>query len=187
MPAGQIGIPRKKSFYLRQIGCGCTPIGENVGKEIPAKLLKRWSGRRGSNPRLPAWEAGIRERDSQRNSIAGKNSSTHHLRRIWNALPVSNHANSQEKFELRRCQCPARFDSPCAGVPWRENQLNSGFRAGKPMDVIGGRPCTIYVQSTPCLISFGGVRCDVISVTYGELGVVRSSSPLFRTSYQTVQ
>ena len=53
-----------------------------------------------------------------------------------NALPVSNHGNSQETFELRRCQCPARFDSPCAGVPWRENQLNSGFRAGKPMDVI---------------------------------------------------
>ena len=24
-----------------------------------AKLLKRWSGRRGSNPRRPAWEAGI--------------------------------------------------------------------------------------------------------------------------------
>src|SRR5881394_1897864 len=23
------------------------------------KLLKRWSGRRGSNPRRPAWEAGI--------------------------------------------------------------------------------------------------------------------------------
>ena len=43
------------------------------------------------------------------------------------------------------------------------------------------QPCTIYVQSTPCLISFGGVRCDVISVTYGELGVVRSSSPPFRT------
>ena len=50
---------------------------------------------------------------------------------------VSNHGNSQETFELRRCQCPARFDSPCAGVPWRENRLNSGFRAGKPMNVIG--------------------------------------------------
>src|ERR1017187_5555105 len=26
---------------------------------IVPKLLKRWSGRRGSNPRRPAWEAGI--------------------------------------------------------------------------------------------------------------------------------
>ena len=26
---------------------------------ILSKLLKRWSGRRGSNPRRPAWEAGI--------------------------------------------------------------------------------------------------------------------------------
>src|SRR5688500_17783177 len=26
---------------------------------VSPKLLKRWSGRRGSNPRRPAWEAGI--------------------------------------------------------------------------------------------------------------------------------
>jgi|SRR5579862_2320519 len=38
-------------------------------------------------------------------------------RTMKNALPVSNHGNSQETFELRRCQCPPRFDTPCAGVP----------------------------------------------------------------------
>jgi hypothetical protein len=30
------------------------------GIRFPGKLLKRWSGRRDSNPRRPAWEYGIR-------------------------------------------------------------------------------------------------------------------------------
>src|SRR5712692_565399 len=34
------------------------PIGANRLCSA-CKLLKRWSGRRGSNPRRPAWEAGI--------------------------------------------------------------------------------------------------------------------------------
>src|SRR5947208_5132789 len=42
------------------------PFGANLLLGA-CKLLKRWSGRRGSNPRRPAWEAGILPLNYSRN------------------------------------------------------------------------------------------------------------------------
>src|ERR1039457_1967978 len=39
---------------MKSMGCGLMECLEGIRN--PCKLLKRWSGRRDSNPRRPAWE-----------------------------------------------------------------------------------------------------------------------------------
>ena len=73
---------------------------EQNGFEGACKLLKRWSGRRGSNPRRPAWEAGILPLNYSRLLFTGRQS--HYKTVIYRCPGDNTHLREKQYTTSRR-------------------------------------------------------------------------------------